>query len=197
MNLPPCPLCGESKGGYIASYVGSVLPVCCAACHRAVAYTRDRHSADEAWNTAASHAQGLRDRILELENEAREQALQALASEGQWIEQTGAQQKRIAELDAQRQWQPIETAPMDGQKVILFYLNRNNFRRTVMARWVTDEQAAETDADDVGLEAGWYECIDNWDDYCQVCIHEGEPTHWMPLPPPPVERAHGIEEAKR
>ena len=90
--------------------------------------------------------------------------------------------ERISELEAQRQWQPIETAPMDGQKVILFYLNRNNFRRTVMARWVTDEQAAETDADDVGLEAGWYECIDNWDDYCQVCIHEGEPTHWMPLP---------------
>jgi len=22
-------------------------------------------------------------------------------------------------------------------------------------------------------------------------------THWMPLPPPPVERAHGIEEVKR
>ncbi len=45
---------------------------------------------------------GLRERIAELENEAREQALQALASEGQWIEQTGAQQKRIAELEAQR-----------------------------------------------------------------------------------------------
>ena len=150
MNLHPCPLCGESKGSYIASYVGSVLPVCCAACHRAVAYTRDRHSADEAWNAAAAHAQGLREReqqtkayattlavslhaqhfseaaqweplpdtlglltqidnmvvglrerIAELENEAREQALQALASEGQWIEQTGAQQKRIAELEAQ------------------------------------------------------------------------------------------------
>ena len=41
-------------------------------------------------------------RIAELENEAREQALQALACEGQWIEQTGAQQKRIAELEAQR-----------------------------------------------------------------------------------------------
>ncbi len=36
------------------------------------------------------------------ENEAREQALQALASEGQWIEQTGALQRRIAELEAQR-----------------------------------------------------------------------------------------------
>lgn len=83
-------------------------------------------------------------------------------------------------------WLPIATAPKTGRKVILFYLNRNNKARTVMAQWVTDEEAAETDADDVGLEGGWYECIDNWDDYSQVAIHEGEPTHWMPLPAPPV-----------
>lgn len=84
-------------------------------------------------------------------------------------------------------WEPIETAPKTGRKVILFYMNRNNLPRTVMARWLTDEQAAETDADDVGLEGGWYECIDNWDDYTEVAIHEGEPTHWMPLPAAPQQ----------
>lgn len=42
------------------------------------------------------------------------------------------------------------------------------------------------DADGVGLEGGWYECINNWDDYTEVAIHEGEPSHWMPLPAPPV-----------
>jgi len=83
-------------------------------------------------------------------------------------------------------WQPIETAPKTGCKLILSYINSNNRRRTVMARWLTDEQAAETDADDVGLKGGWYECIDNWSDYTEVAIHEGEPTHWMPLPTPPV-----------
>ena len=83
-------------------------------------------------------------------------------------------------------WQPIETAPKTRKKVILFYLNRNNFPRTVMARWLTDDEAAETDTDCVGLEGGWYECIDNWDDYTEVAIHEGEPTHWMPLPPAPT-----------
>lgn len=82
-------------------------------------------------------------------------------------------------------WQPIATAPKTGRKVILFYRNRNNLPRTVMARWLTDEQAAETDGYDVGLEAGWYECIDNWDDYTEVAIYEGEPTHWMPLPSAP------------
>jgi hypothetical protein len=87
-------------------------------------------------------------------------------------------------------WQPIETAPKDGNKIILYYRNRHNFGRTVMGCWVTDEQANETDTDGVGLEAGWYEQIDNWDDYAQIAIHEGEPTHWMPLPKPPA--AHGI-----
>lgn len=88
-------------------------------------------------------------------------------------------------------WQPIETAPKTGRKVIAFYLNSNGKTRTVMARWLTDEQAAETDADGVGLEGGWYECIDNWSDYTEVAIHEGEPSHWMPLPPPPAARAKG------
>jgi len=85
---------------------------------------------------------------------------------------------------AQDSWQPIATAPKTGRKVILFYLNRNSLPRTVMARWVTDEEAAETDGEGVGLEAGWYECIDNWD-YTEVAIYEGEPTHWMPLPEAP------------
>lgn len=100
-------------------------------------------------------------------------------------EQLRAELAASREREARMQWQPIDTAPKDGRKVILFYRNSHNRPRTVMARWLTDEQAAETDADGVGLEGGWYECIDNWNDYTEVAIHEGEPTHWMPLPPPP------------
>ncbi len=92
------------------------------------------------------------------------------------------------------EWQPIETAPKTGRKIIVAYINRSNKPRTVMARWLTDEQAAETDGDDVGLEGGWYECIDNWGDYTEVAIHEGEPTHWMPLPAPPSVPSYGQED---
>ena len=89
-------------------------------------------------------------------------------------------------------WQPIEAAPKDGRKVILFYTNQNKMPRTVMANWLTQEQAEEIDDDGVGLESGWYECIDNWDIYSHVAIHEGEPTHWMKLPPnPDAIRARG------
>ena len=85
------------------------------------------------------------------------------------------------------EWQPIETAPKTGRKVMLSYINRSGKPRTVLARWLTDEEAAEVDEDDAGLEGGWYECIDNLDDYTGFAIHEGEPTHWMPLPEPPKE----------
>ena len=88
-------------------------------------------------------------------------------------------------------WRPIESAPKTGRKVILFYKNRLNVGRTVIARCLTDEQATEIDADDVGLEGGWYECIDNWGDFTDVVIHEGEPSHWMPLPAPPIEAKQG------
>ena len=83
------------------------------------------------------------------------------------------------------EWQPIETAPKDGRKVILHYRNRNNVPRNVLARWFTAEWAEEIDGDGVGLAAGWYEHIDNWDDYTDIAIKEGDPSHWMPLPPPP------------
>ncbi len=90
-----------------------------------------------------------------------------------------------APKQAEPSWQPIESAPNDGRKIIVTYANRNGIKRTVMACWLTEEQAAETDGDGVGLDEGWYECIDNWSDYTEVAIHEGEPTHWLPLPTPP------------
>jgi hypothetical protein len=108
--------------------------------------------------------------IQERMQEEIDELRQALETEREWVA-----------------WHPIESVPKTGRKVILFYKNRLHVGRTVIARWLTDEQATEIDADDVGLEGGWYECIDNWDDFTEVKIHEGEPSHWMPLPAPPIE----------
>lgn len=85
------------------------------------------------------------------------------------------------------EWQPIESAPRDGRKIILFYINRAKRGRTVFASWLTEERANDIDAEGVDLGEGWYERIDNWPDYTHIAIHEGEPTHWMPLPPPPAQ----------
>lgn len=67
------------------------------------------------------------------------------------------------------EWQPIETAPKDGTVVMLWV---KNWRKTipVMIGWygkITFENPA-----------GWV------GEHCKV-NHIDQPTHWMPLPPPP------------
>ena len=40
--------------------------------------------------------------------------------------------------------------------------------------------------DEYYLEEGWYEVVNNWDDFDSVRIADTV-THWMPLPAPPKE----------
>lgn len=79
------------------------------------------------------------------------------------------------------EWRPIETAP--GEPVIVW----NGRRVTVGERWEPSEVAP-------GLECqiGWHDIVDPG--YSDPAM-EPQPTHWMPLPEPPVsdanEAAHG------
>ena len=42
---------------------------------------------------------------------------------------------------------------------------------------------------------GWYELIDNWDEYARIAVNEGVVTNWMPLPAAPAhDRQSGGEE---
>jgi hypothetical protein len=65
-------------------------------------------------------------------------------------------------------WQPIETAPRDGTRVLLTlkYDDEPIIGRTVARIWCTDEET---------WEGGWHKEI--------------EPTHWMPLPAIAMETA--------
>ena len=69
-------------------------------------------------------------------------------------------------------WQPIEAAPKDDA-VIVFTPGG-----TVGEAWYDDE-----DPD----EAGWYWANTHWTDVASA--RPIFPTHWHPLPPPPVEQA--------
>ena len=74
-------------------------------------------------------------------------------------------------------WQPIETAPKDGTKVLVC-------------------QATDADGEPIRGEswgvfvqvAAWWGGDDEWIVYCSLIkdpsVHV-EPTHWMPLPEPP------------
>ena len=94
-------------------------------------------------------------------------------------------------------WQPIDTAP-HGKPVLVYYKNALGNGRIVKARYIerfTEESCGE---DCIGIDEfseehdasfyleGWWEMMDNWEEYGFLQIHQGEPTHWHPLPDPPA-----------
>ncbi len=71
-------------------------------------------------------------------------------------------------------WQPIETAPLDGTSVLVWD-----------GRSVSSARAFPNEWDNRGDECGWSWCpSENSFDSSPHGI--GEPTHWMPLPEPPA-----------
>lgn len=71
-------------------------------------------------------------------------------------------------------WQPIETAPRDGTRVLLFRHGPNN--QIVCGWWNTDCYAKRP-------RSYWSH------DFERICgtidARQNPPTHWMPLPEPP------------
>ena len=93
-------------------------------------------------------------------------------------------------------WVPVaERMPASGAVVLACYRNTLGNWRRIRASWIaakTEESGSESeigeydDATDTYYDPeGWYEQIDNWPDYTACAVHEGEITHWMPLPAPP------------
>ena len=96
-----------------------------------------------------------------------------------------------AELEQLRQqtaWHPIETHP-ERRTVLVFYRNELGKGRTMRGCFypagTLDMGDNEGEADDNGMnaEGGWYE---ESDAYEYLMPLNGTPTHWMPLPDPPV-----------
>lgn len=73
-------------------------------------------------------------------------------------------------------WQPIETAPRDGTDIILGY-ERSHAEE---GRWMADASRNHWG------ETGWFATSDD-----ALCDHPSKPTHWQPLPPPPIAAAQG------
>ena len=93
-------------------------------------------------------------------------------------------------------WTPIaEGMPEPGRKVLAFYINQAKKSRIICAAWIAAKTEESSEDGDIGEydEAtdtyydpeGWYEQIDNWDDYSGLAVYQGEITHWMPIPEPP------------
>lgn len=97
------------------------------------------------------------------------------------------------------EWQPIETAPMDGTKVDLWLVNADGEGwREADAYWVTDKNVDPYDSRR-GRRDGWfapnhdYDGMDGWCDYPMSTNRDGKvyfrkAIYWMPIPLPPTEK---------
>lgn len=89
-----------------------------------------------------------------------------------------------------------DVMPRHGVNVLATYKNRYKKTRFIVGHYLDrwkEESSFEDGVNDEYSEtlenyfykAGWYEKIDNWDDFNAVSVVEGEITHWMPLPNAP------------
>ena len=129
-------------------------------------------------------------RITELEAHAQGLREQIKTAEDNWAgaaDICSRLHKRIAELEAQRvpQWISVDDRlPEKFIEVLICFAGQSTLCAT--------GQYTDNHRHDV---AGWCYPAEN-----RGCTDSGDDpvvTHWMPLPLPPVERAHGIEEVKR
>lgn len=89
---------------------------------------------------------------------------------------------RIAELEAQvvaMQWQPIETAPKDGTRILLYrpLAERTHDEQIDIRRGIPRDSGCWDETIPEGLTSENYT-----DGYCKA-------THWMPLPDAPTPAA--------
>jgi hypothetical protein len=94
-------------------------------------------------------------------------------------------------------WMKVdECMPLPGLPVLVAYQNERGHWRCIRAEWVEvktqvaygdDEEYADYDeeTDEYYAPQGWYELVNNWDDYRSLKVYEGKPSHWMYLPPMP------------
>lgn len=91
----------------------------------------------------------------------------------------------VSALRVPQGWQPIETAPKTGQALLLGYFNSHGKWRTLRGEWCSADAIAEMWEEEA--DEGWYEVSVEADDVPNCWATE--PTHWMPLPPPPSSDA--------
>jgi hypothetical protein len=85
-------------------------------------------------------------------------------------------------MSAQGEWQPIETAPRDGTLLLVWgKVWAGEISRVLENRHGDFGLASYSDGKSDFAGRDWWDCAGG-DAYATWCC----PTHWMPLPAPPV-----------
>jgi hypothetical protein len=100
-------------------------------------------------------------------------------------------ERRVREA---REWQPIETAPLNNTPVLIAYpIGRHKSMVVAHAVYIARffEEAGESDnaeyceeKDEYYTLPGWYEICFSSEEYSSMMI-DGDPAFWMPLPAAP------------
>lgn len=93
------------------------------------------------------------------------------------------------QADLAKTWQPIETAPKDGTRVMLWrgFISHGEWSEMIIAEWHDGEWLWPDPRENPSTHGEWtdYDLIDGYGD-------ASGPTHWMPLPTPPADLAAKI-----
>ena len=100
-----------------------------------------------------------------------------------------------------------ERLPHPNVKVLAHYVNDHGNGRTICAIWVPagsrecDGDDSFSEPDDGCWPEGWYEQIENLDDYGWIAVNEGDVAYWQPLPKwpayaPPVHSTGDVRDVK-
>ena len=101
-------------------------------------------------------------------------------------------------------WIPVEERLPENAEAVLvrgYAVNSPKYKATFKGRWIAahsmlaDDFGADSDMDleydeaedEYYVPEGWFERIENWDDYTDIAVCDFTITHWMPLPEPPEE----------
>ncbi len=88
--------------------------------------------------------------------------------------------RQLAAIKAENEWQPIETAPTDGTAILVCHDG---------GVWIAKHKAVYQSG--YKPDNPWF-CLMLNKDHIPSRKRKGYPTHWMPLPKPPV--AEGDEK---